>query len=372
MTVKQVIRKTHLWLGIITGPIVFVIAITGCIYAFQSEIQDGTQSYRFSKVENKLKLPPSNIIPIAKSAMPGKHLHALMYGENGRSTQAIFYGYNSYYDIVYLNPYTGKILKVHDVDNSFFGFILKGHFYLWLPPEIGQPIVASATLIFFFLLVSGIYLWWPRNKNNKRQKFTIKWSARWRRRNYDLHSVVGFYVSWLSMILVVTGLIWGFVWFRNGVFWLTSGGEDFKEYTEPSSQIQTSKEKSDPLDSVWKRMNEQYPNNEWIEIHPPESDLSPIAANANSDESTYWKMDYRYFDQYSLKELKVKHQWGRISEASGADKLMRMNYDIHVGGILGISGKLLAFILSLTIASLPITGLLIWYGRRNSHGKCRH
>ncbi|WP_276131846.1 PepSY domain-containing protein [Polluticoccus soli] len=41
-----------------------------------------------------------------------------------------------------------------------------------------------------------------------------------------------------------------------------------------------------------------------------------------------------------------------------------MNYDIHVGAVLGLPGKMLAFFASLIIASLPITGTLIWWGRR--------
>jgi uncharacterized iron-regulated membrane protein len=41
-----------------------------------------------------------------------------------------------------------------------------------------------------------------------------------------------------------------------------------------------------------------------------------------------------------------------------------MNYDIHVGSILGFPGKVLAFLASLIGASLPITGFLVWYGRK--------
>ena len=41
-----------------------------------------------------------------------------------------------------------------------------------------------------------------------------------------------------------------------------------------------------------------------------------------------------------------------------------MNYDIHVGAIGGILGKIIAFIASLVIASLPLTGFLIWWGRK--------
>ena len=102
-----------------------------------------------------------------------------------------------------------------------------------------------------------------------------------------------------------------------------------------------------------------------IEVHVPENAASAIEVSINHDPSTYWKTDYRYFDQYSLKELDVTHIWGRFKSASASAKLMRMNYDIHVGAVLGLPGKILAFFASLVIASLPVTGFLVWWGRRN-------
>jgi uncharacterized iron-regulated membrane protein len=106
------------------------------------------------------------------------------------------------------------------------------------------------------------------------------------------------------------------------------------------------------------------PKSGWIELHLPESDTVPIAVNVNPDATTYWKTDYRYFDQQTGKELSVSHQWGRFKNATSSEKLMRMNYDIHVGGIAGLPGKIFACLMSLVIASLPITGFLIWYGRK--------
>ena len=38
---------------------------------------------------------------------------------------------------------------------DFFRIILDGHFYLWLPHHIGQPIAASATLIFVVMMITG-------------------------------------------------------------------------------------------------------------------------------------------------------------------------------------------------------------------------
>jgi uncharacterized iron-regulated membrane protein len=119
------------------------------------------------------------------------------------------------------------------------------------------------------------------------------------------------------------------------------------------------------MDRVFALMQKEYPSAEAIEVHVPETKASPIAANANPDGDTYWQVDYRYFDQHTLKEASVDHVWGRFKDADGADKLLRMNYDIHTGAVLGLPGKILAFFASLICASLPISGVYIWWGRRN-------
>ena len=116
-------------------------------------------------------------------------------------------------------------------------------------------------------------------------------------------------------------------------------------------------------------MRSEYPVAKTIEVHMPETNSSAIAANANSEDGTYWKLDYRYYDQRTLQEVSVDHIYGRFPEAKAADKLLRMNYDIHTGAILGFAGKLLAFFASLIVASLPVTGTVIWWGRRKKAKK---
>ncbi len=43
---KDIIRQIHLWLGLGTGLIVFVVSITGCMYVFEEEIREATQKER--------------------------------------------------------------------------------------------------------------------------------------------------------------------------------------------------------------------------------------------------------------------------------------------------------------------------------------
>jgi uncharacterized iron-regulated membrane protein len=365
MKLKKSIGKIHLWLGLSSGLLVFIIAITGCIYAFQAEIQDLTQPYRFVEHQQKPVLMPSELKAIAEKELPGKKIHAVLYPKPGKATEVIFYNAEpEYYYLVYLNPFTGDVLKVKDASAGFFPFILDGHFYLWLPHEVGRPVVATATLVFLVMLISGLVLWWPKNKKATKQRFSIRWSARWRRKNYDLHNVLGFYATWIAIILAATGLVWGFDWYAEGYYKL-AGGEKSLFYMEPKSDSTFLYRSEVPaIDRLYTMMRLENPTAEVLEVHIPETAGSSIEISINPDDETYWQADYRYFDQYTLEELSVDHIYGKSANASLADNLMRMNYDIHTGAVLGLPGKIIAFFASLIVASLPITGFYIWWGRK--------
>ncbi len=364
MTFKKIIGKLHLWLGLASGLIVVFLGVTGCILAFQKEFES-LQSFRYVERQEKPFLPPSALYETAVKALPGKKAHGVSYLGPTQAAVVSYYDIDYYY-LAFINPYTGELLKLKDMDRDFFRIVVNGHFYLWLPENIGQPIVASATLVFVVMLISGIILWWPRNKAAVKQRFTIKWSASFKRKNYDLHNVLGFYMSWIAIFIALTGLVWGFEWFANSVYYVSSGGKKLVPFEEsfsaPGGQLEAGAKPA--IDQLWDRFKSELKPGTYVEVHFPASDTSAIEVAVNPDADTYWRADYRYFDQYTLQEITVNHMYGRFKDASVADKIVRMNYDVHVGQILGLPGKILAFCGSLIAASLPITGFLIWRGRR--------
>lgn len=371
MTLKKLIGKIHLWLGFGSGLIVLFLGITGCILAFQREIELVTLPEQFTEKRDQPFSPPSLIKEKAEAALPGKKIHGIAYGLPGKSVIVTYYDIDpEYYYVAYVDPYTAEVLLVKNMDEDFFRIVIDGHFYLWLPAEIGQPIVASATLIFLIMMITGLVLWWPKNKSAAKQRFTIKWNAKWRRVNYDLHNVFGFYMTWVAIFLAVTGLIFGFQWFSKSVYFVTSGGKEMREFYLPNSDTTKTLASNQPaIDILWVRTSSQYPEAELLEVHIPESDTSSIEVAISPDESVYWKTDYLYFDQYTLEELPVNHPFGRLADTSVADKIMRMNYDVHVGQMWGLPGKILAFCASLICASLPVTGVYIWWGRKKKKEK---
>jgi uncharacterized iron-regulated membrane protein len=368
----------HLWLGLISGLIVFIVSITGCIYCFQKEITSLTQPYQFVKAEEKAYLSPSALKKIAeqhhfgdKAGKPGSVINAVQYPGKGKAAIATYRDKKTGYMMIYMNPYSGEVLQVKALEKDFFRIILMGHFNLWLPREIGQQIVSWSTLIFIFLLISGLIMWWPKNlrKANVNKSFKVKWKATFKRVNYDLHNVLGFYVLIGALIIAITGIYYGFKWVPKSMYWVTSGGKKmpdrratvFSDTTNFPAQTAL----YSPEDSVWNNMNREYKGQGSLQITFAQKFSDVISASHNPEEGTYYKNHTRYFDRYSLQEIPGKSIYNKpFEEGSGADKLIRMNYDIHVGAIGGITGKIIAFLISLVSGSLPVTGFIIWWGKK--------
>jgi uncharacterized iron-regulated membrane protein len=367
---KKIIRKIHLILGLSSGLIVLFLGLTGCILAFEVEIRNATEKFRFVPVQDKPYLPPSVLTPLAEKELTSHKGLGIEYPGQGKAAQVSYYD-ETHYEIVFLNPYTGQVLKHKNMTKDFFRIIIDGHFYLWLPHHIGQPIVASATLVFLVMLITGLILWWPRNKSARKQRFTVKWSAKWRRKNYDLHNVLGFYMTWVAIFIAITGLVFGFQWFAKTVYWVSSGGSAMPAHVHPVSDT-TKTATVNITDLVWQHHRQTARPNESVGVYFPYDKASPVEVGVNHRPGTYYNSDFYHYDQYTGKELPATGTYaGAFKDARLADKIARMNYDIHVGAVLGLPGKLLAFFASLIAASLPVTGFMIWWGRRKKKRACQ-
>ncbi|GAF01776.1 PepSY-associated TM helix domain-containing protein [Saccharicrinis fermentans] len=364
-------RHIHLYLGIISGIIVFIISITGALYAFKEEIESLNADYKKVQAENKNRILPSKAISIGKKLNPGIQIHAAIYREKDDALEIVYYQAEPmHYSAVYINPYSGEYIKSIDYLKSFWGLVLHGHMALWLPLNIGMPIVAIGTLIFLILLITGLILWWPRNFRIK-GVFSFSRNKTKHIKTASIHKVVGFYILIPALIIALTGASWLFGSLAKLIY-TSFGGQMEVKYTMLPSDI-TQKEKynypTQAIDMVYQKVKNENKNIPFLEIHPPQKDNESILVELNREPSTHWKMDYIFYDQYTLQELKPKHIYGRYEMAGLPEKIRRMNYDIHTGNILGIPGKICAFLISLFCASLPITGMIMWISRRKQKKK---
>nr|WP_319400767.1 PepSY-associated TM helix domain-containing protein [uncultured Carboxylicivirga sp.] len=375
-TVKKITNWLHLWLGLTSGIVVFVVALTGAMYVFHQEIEDALEPWRFVEAQNKDFAPPSQLIDTAKMYVAGIEPSGLTYEDKeGAAAVGFFSNTNGKvsFQVVYMNPYTAEFIRkkapLGEGEFNFFHFIEDGHRSLWLPRAIGGKIVGISTLLFLLVLISGLIMWWPKkwNKQQLKRSFTIKRSANSKRLLLDLHNVLGFYVLLFGCVFAITGLVWSFQWFGNAVYYLTSGGETKMAHEHPHSDISkahlTNTDSIPAIDRAFYLTLKQETNPQRIYMSPTLHDEdTSIEIIVGLIKGKFYKHNEYFYDRYTLEPLRVDGD--RYAETDFAEKLDKMNYDIHTGAILGLPGKILACLISLIIASLPVTGFILWRNRR--------
>ena len=272
------------------------------------------------------------------------------------------------YKSAYVNPYNGKVLKVYDEKNAFFNIVKSLHWGFLLNSEWGKWLTGIPVTIFVFMLISGIILWWPKNKAARNQRFWFKWKniKNWKRKNYDLHNVLGFYSSIFSLIFAVTGLFYAFFIVQAMIYVVFSGGNTmYPDFSHITTTAPLEMRNDTTLDKVAAKVEELNPDAYAFSVdlgheHMDDHEHPNFSIYVRQLSYSYHKNSNLIFDENSGELLHVRNH----EDKDFGEKVVNANYDLHVGSILGLPTKIIAFIVSLMCASLPVTGFLIWWGRR--------
>ncbi|MDR6341363.1 putative iron-regulated membrane protein [Filimonas zeae] len=370
MKTKKIIGKIHLWLGLSSGLVVVILGITGCLLAFEEELQPLFYKQRyFVKETGTVRLPADTLIHIARGTL-GHHAppsSLLSYNDPSRTAAVISYkgttGWNYFnsiktYQTVYINPYTGRIQYIENTKLEFFRIVLMLHYNLLLE-QTGKYIIGYATIIFIVLLISGLVLWWPKNKAAAKQRFAFRWkeTTKWKRKNYDLHNISGFYALLFALIIALTGMVWAFAWFDNGMQWIANGGKA-SPIEKPFQSTPATGRQTNVFNAILSDMQAKAPG-DLYDISIPQDDSSAIYGYSQWMHAQY-KWTSFYYNQHSGKNLSASY----FHQKTRGEQLRSMNYDIHAGSIANMPGRIIMFIVSFICAGLPVTGLYIWIGRR--------
>lgn len=383
MSFKKLIGKLHLWLGLACGLIVFISIFPASIFVWDKELTNWWYSDYIYVEPKETRLPLSELLKIAQNKFPEKEVlwmdietsaeksYVFQTYKQAETPGLTFFSELEYWDRIYVNPYNGEVLGVVDMRYNWIYLCRMMHQQLLLNYEIGHWPVAIATLIILLMLISGIILWWPRNKNAIKQRFTIKWkNVRWRRKNYDLHNVSGFYSSIFILILATTGLVWSFDWWTKGIYKILGDNpQEVFQQEKHSIPASTSFESTSPLNKVLINLIQHKPNAQLYSISIDKDEnksLKEYSAWITYNENSLWEeSDYLFFHPNTGEIIhKVTHK-----DKSLGEKWRNSNYAIHVGSIWGFPTKIFATIISIFCAFLPISGFLIWYGRRKKSNK---
>lgn len=366
-TFHRLIFWGHLIAGLVAGVVILSMAVTGLIISYEAQLIDwANRDLRvtppaagaphleietlLAKVhETKPGLNPSGITWKADPAMPV----TLSVGKGG---------------VFFANPYTGEFLgEGHRAWHDFFHAATDWHRFLTgtgLPKETGKAITGAGCLIFSLLLISGIYLWWPRHWRwaNVRAVILLNPQLSGRARNWNWHNVFGFWSALPQLCIILTGLIISYGWASNLLFTLT-GSEPPPARERPAGGPGGKREGSGPaapspylagLQPLLTQARQQIPDWASLSLRMPQKPGAPFPLMV--DRGGRGQVQLRTMLNLDVAQGKVLPSPDDLQQQNLGRRLRMYARFLHTGELFGLLGQTVAALCTIS------TILLVWTG----------
>lgn len=202
--------RWHFYAGLYVAPFLCMLAVTGLIMLWISW-SAGIGGERLVVSPQGETMTASALQAAAEVAIPGGV--ATQYVEPlGPDRAAVFAVADAAGKTgVALDPYTGDLLMSFPWRAGWYDFATKIHGTL-LIGDLGDRLIEIAASLGIVMIVSGLYLHWPRNGSGWRNALTPRLSAKGRGFWKSLHGAIGLWVSLILVIFLVSGLSWSGIW----------------------------------------------------------------------------------------------------------------------------------------------------------------
>jgi uncharacterized iron-regulated membrane protein len=196
----RTIWRWHFYAGLFCIPFVTWLSITGAIYIFKPQIETWLDRPYDHLAINGPRASADAQVRAAMAAVPGSSLHDYELPTAPDSSVRVLVGKGAQEFRVYVHPQTLQILHVADEEKRPMRILFKLHGEL-LAGEWGSMIVELAASWAIVMILTGLYLWWPR-------KLFFPRLGSWK----DIHSVTGIWISFCVLFLLISGLPWAKTW----------------------------------------------------------------------------------------------------------------------------------------------------------------
>ncbi|WP_246088566.1 PepSY-associated TM helix domain-containing protein [Phreatobacter stygius] len=208
----RTVWRWHFYAGLVVAPFMLILAVTGAIYLFNDEINDIVYRQQRLVPPSTQSVPLSQMITAALADDPEARATRIdTPREAGRSAEVFVTPATGAPRRVFVDPGTGQVLGSYVYARTLVGFADLAHGSLLLG-DFGDGIVELAACWGFILMVTGLYLWWPRGQRRLGGVVFPRWRLGGRRFWKDWHAVIGMWTALLVMFLILTGLPWATVW----------------------------------------------------------------------------------------------------------------------------------------------------------------
>lgn len=337
-----------------------VVALSGAVFLVAADIEsrraDGR--WRVERPAGAVRTSPSGLLAAARARHPELDpLSVEIRRDDARPAVVRFREGVA----LHLDPWNGRVLGETGEGESLSGRLVTLHTRLFAG-EPGGLVVLIATAALVGLVPLGMLLWWPRRRAALGRALTVELRRGVRRANYDLHNVLGFYVSVVVLVLAATGVLLATPSLRD-----LGRRAVAKVLPAPEAASLPPVEAGAPapegvttLDAALGHGRRLFPGAPWVRAVLPggsSSTIRVLAAESPDGDAT------RYHTVRVGGDGAVRRV-DRYGDASPAERFDRLVNQLHTASGLGPVYRWVAIVACLVTGTLPITGFLIWLDRR--------
>lgn len=383
------IWRWHFYAGLFCIPFVFVLAISGGVYLFKPQVEAALdQPYNQLSFSGKPQTALAQV-NAALAAVPNSTLNAYILPETQHSAVRVLLGRQALAgqefvkDLtrVYVHPQTLQILKTEQEDDKLMQVMHELHGNL-LIGNWGSYLVELAASWAIVMLITGLYLWWPRHNKGlagilypRLVKISLNKPKRllWR----DLHAVTGFWIAFFTLLLLLSGLPWAKSW-----------GSLLKEVRQIGSDktLQQDWAVGRSPDKMAAENEHAHHNHQHqaemltkldytaidrlVATVQPLNLAAPVIIYPPSKKSPDWTAKSKAQNRPLRVDLVLDASTGAIKSRKNfadrplLDRIIGYGIAIHEGQLFGWFNQLLGLLTALGLVLLSVSGAVLWWRRR--------
>lgn len=375
MTFRKLLFWLHLVTGVAAGIVVLVMSVTGVLLTYEK------QMIRWADPTFSVAPPPGAI------RLPVEHLLAKFQESTGETPASVTVRPDADAPVefvfgregtTFIDPYTGAVLGEGSRSmRRFVTLTIDVHRWLALKDAgraTGRAITGAANLAFLFIVVSGIYLWWPKQwtLRHLRPSTWFQGGLGPKARDWNWHNAIGFWCALPLFLVVISASVISYPWATRLVYTLTGtdapSGPGAPKAGGPAKKGGEAKKRGEAgpgatpaapqLKGLGAAVDRLRAQSDWetITVRPPASGRGP--ANVSIERGGPGRPDLRtaYTFKSATGELALAENYSDFNAGRRVRTWLRW---IHTGEAGGIPGQTLAGVASLGAVFLVYTGLAL-------------
>jgi uncharacterized iron-regulated membrane protein len=357
---RRAFFQIHLWAGVLLSLYIVMIALTGSILVFRTELTRALLPKTLTPYTAERTAPIAVVLDCFRATYPEGTLENIQTPSQETPVFLLFAKDSHQHPFTLLaDPVTANLELL---PHTWLYWTYELHVNLLLGEAHGVQLNGIGALCLLLLVITGLVLWWPGVKIWARG-LRIGFRHNWRRINYDAHSAIGFWTLFIVFWWALSGIY--FAWYRQvtSVVALVSPIRGMLSPPVPTSPKSGPEHAS--LEQILTAVHQQSPRGQLFSLSDPL--LAGTVVYALVDLRAPGDFSHRDIITLSTKDSRVLTIWHYGQNHTAGDWILWAMHPLHFGTLWGMSVKVLWALCGLALAILAITGLLMYWNRFLRH-----